>query len=215
MLLERFAAWSVRRRADPSQRSSQAARSGLVSNLRQRLIISIERCARRQWITLSTTRKLVVKIELAIFAKANADLKKANKIGSFFVIGDAGARTPDPLLAKQVLYQLSYIPTQRTFVPSDARSSFDSAQDDTGRTHRMTRYLSACANAVPSEAPFDFAHGKLHAESKGHDDTGKTHRMTRYLSACAKRSPERGAESKGQNDHRHDAQDDGTAQPRR
>ena len=24
--------------------------------------------------------------------------------------GDAGARTPDPLLAKQVLYQLSYIP---------------------------------------------------------------------------------------------------------
>jgi hypothetical protein len=26
------------------------------------------------------------------------------------VFGDEGARTPDPLLAKQVLYQLSYIP---------------------------------------------------------------------------------------------------------
>jgi hypothetical protein len=30
-----------------------------------------------------------------------------------FFGGDVGVRTPDPLLAKQVLYQLSYIPATR------------------------------------------------------------------------------------------------------
>ena len=39
----------------------------------------------------------------------NVDSKKCHEIGAF-VGGDEGARTPDPLLAKQVLYQLSYIP---------------------------------------------------------------------------------------------------------
>jgi hypothetical protein len=34
-----------------------------------------------------------------------------------FVGGDEGARTPDPLLAKQVLYQLSYIPNAQEVSP--------------------------------------------------------------------------------------------------
>jgi hypothetical protein len=33
----------------------------------------------------------------------------------FQKLGDEGARTPDPLLAKQVLYQLSYIPARVLF----------------------------------------------------------------------------------------------------
>ena len=37
--------------------------------------------------------------------------------------GDVGARTPDPLLAKQVLYQLSYIPTGRGVVRFAALAS--------------------------------------------------------------------------------------------
>ena len=42
--------------------------------------------------------------------------------------GDAGARTPDPLLAKQVLYQLSYIPPLRMVTRDFALPSLDSAQ---------------------------------------------------------------------------------------
>jgi hypothetical protein len=47
------------------------------------------------------------------FRKSNADPKNAYEIGEFLG-GDEGARTPDPLLAKQVLYQLSYIPIRWT-----------------------------------------------------------------------------------------------------
>ena len=55
----------------------------------------------------------------------------SNRIQAFISavdFGDEGARTPDPLLAKQVLYQLSYIPMLEL---EFAFGPFDSAQGDT------------------------------------------------------------------------------------
>ena len=46
-----------------------------------------------------------------IISSRSYDARPTNELAGAF--GDVGVRTPDPLLAKQVLYQLSYIPARR------------------------------------------------------------------------------------------------------
>jgi hypothetical protein len=52
---------------------------------------------------------MVVKTQPAISQGQTPIPRSPYEIGAFLG-GDEGIRTPDPLLAKQVLYQLSYIP---------------------------------------------------------------------------------------------------------
>jgi hypothetical protein len=62
--------------------------------------------------TVEIRRQMVVKTRPAVSENQTPIPKKAYEIGAFLG-GDEGTRTPDPLLAKQVLYQLSYIPIMK------------------------------------------------------------------------------------------------------
>ncbi len=62
--------------------------------------------------------------------------------------GDEGTRTPDPLLAKEVLSQLSYIPTTASYPPPRCRSKPGSAKD-----HRaVTVQQDACSSCQRTDA---------------------------------------------------------------
>src|SRR5688500_19096013 len=65
--------------------------------------------------------------------------------------GDEGTRTPDPLLAKEVLSQLSYIPTARASYPAPAQRS--KLSEIPRFAHRAAAPGARHASEPPGRAP--------------------------------------------------------------